>query len=227
MSELFYPIGIGLTLLAVLISFWGLRNNDFPTSKGMLAGGIALFAVLVFATMATGVKNAQEEQDHRENEEAEEAAQEAELEKEKTQAEEAGQPGGGEAGQQLQEEGAAAQGGTAGGGGAAGGAKGGAPSGGAPSGTLDLKAPADGTLAFEPDSLDASAGEVTIKFTNPAAIEHDVHVEQDGQDVAASDVVSGGDSTEASADLEAGDYPFYCSIPGHREGGMEGTLTVD
>ena len=34
-------------------------------------------------------------------------------------------------------------------------------------------------------------------------------------------------STELSVALDAGAYEFYCAIPGHREGGMEGTLTVE
>ncbi len=66
---------------------------------------------------------------------------------------------------------------------------------------------------------------MTINFDNPAAIEHDVAIEQDGDEVAKSDLVSEG-STDVSADLDPGKYTFYCSVPGHREGGMEGTLTV-
>jgi plastocyanin len=211
MSELFYPIGIGLTVLAVVVSFIGLRNKDFPSTKGALAGGIALFAVLVFATMATGVKNAQEEQDHRENEEADKAVEEAQLENEAQQAEDVGQAGGGAAGTQLEQD-ASGQGGD---------------TGGQSGGTVDLSAPEDGSLAFEPDSLQAPAGSVTIKFTNPASVPHNVNVEKDGQDVAASEDVADGESTEASAELDPGDYTFYCSIPGHREGGMEGILTVE
>jgi plastocyanin len=90
---------------------------------------------------------------------------------------------------------------------------------------LELSAPEDGTLAFDTDTLEANAGEVTISFDNPAAIEHDVTIEQDGEDIAQSDLVS-EDTTDVSADLEPGEYAFYCSVPGHREGGMEGTLTV-
>jgi plastocyanin len=90
---------------------------------------------------------------------------------------------------------------------------------------LELSAPEDGTLAFDTDALEAEAGEVTIGFDNPAAIEHDVAIEADGEEIAKSDLVSEG-STEVTADLEPGEYIFYCSVPGHREGGMEGTLTV-
>ena len=180
MGDAFYPLGIGLTILAVAVSFWGLRNKSFPSSRGMLTVGIGLFAVLVVATMASAWTNAELEQDHRENEEAEEAAHEAE-------AAAAGQSGG----------------------------------------ALELTSPEDGSLAFDPESLEAAAGPVTIAFTNPAQVSHDVAIEQDGEELSKSDLVSDGDRSEASADLEAGEYTFYCTVPGHREGGMEGTLTVE
>ena len=103
----------------------------------------------------------------------------------------------------------------------------GAPQGPDAQAALELSAPADGTLAFDPPSLEAQAGKVEIDFTNPASIEHDVNIEADGKDVAASDLVADGESTKVSAKLQPGDYTYYCSVPGHREAGMEGTLTVD
>ena len=91
--------------------------------------------------------------------------------------------------------------------------------------SLKLSAPEDGTLAFDTDELEGAAGKVTIEFDNEAAIEHDVAIEQDGEEIAKSDLVSQG-AAEVSADLEPGEYVFYCTVPGHREGGMEGTLTI-
>ena len=80
-------------------------------------------------------------------------------------------------------------------------------------------------LMFDQTSLSASAGKVTIDFDNPSAIGHDVVVEQNGSDLGKTDVISQS-KTSLAVDLKAGDYTFYCSVDGHRQAGMEGTLTV-
>jgi plastocyanin len=91
--------------------------------------------------------------------------------------------------------------------------------------TLKLSADPSGALKFDTDQLSAQAGNVTIEFDNPAGLGHDVVVEQDGKEIARTPVISES-SSELSTDLEPGSYTYYCSVPGHREGGMEGTLTV-
>lgn len=81
-------------------------------------------------------------------------------------------------------------------------------------------------LAYEEKSATAKAGDVTIDFTNPQSIPHNVYIEdQAGEDVAETETISEG-STSAKAELKPGTYTFFCDIPGHREAGMEGTLTV-
>ena len=67
---------------------------------------------------------------------------------------------------------------------------------------------------------------MTIDFTNPAALEHNVAIEQNGEQIAVSELVAKG-KTSVSADLAPGTYTFLCTVPGHAEAGMEGTLTVD
>jgi plastocyanin len=92
--------------------------------------------------------------------------------------------------------------------------------------TVDISAAADGSLAFDQTDLTTKAGAVTINFDNPAALTHDVKVEDSsGTELGGTDLVSQGDAT-ATVDLQPGSYTFFCSVPGHREAGMEGTLTV-
>lgn len=89
--------------------------------------------------------------------------------------------------------------------------------------TLELAADPGGGLSFDPETLDATAGPITINLTNDAQIPHNVAI--DGTD-SVSETVTGA-STSLNLDLEPGEYTYYCAVPGHREGGMEGTLTVE
>ena len=93
-----------------------------------------------------------------------------------------------------------------------------------PGGTLQLAAsPTD--LAFDKTSLSSQPGKVTIDFDNPAALEHNVAIEQEGKEIATSETLAEG-KTSVSADLAPGTYTFLCTVPGHAEAGMEGTLVV-
>jgi plastocyanin len=91
---------------------------------------------------------------------------------------------------------------------------------------LELAADPGGAPKFDPATLEASAGSVVIDFTNDSSNPHNVTIEGNGIEDVASDTVT-GDSTSVTADLEPGTYTFYCSVAGHRDAGMEGTLTVN
>jgi uncharacterized cupredoxin-like copper-binding protein len=94
--------------------------------------------------------------------------------------------------------------------------------------SLEVSAVPDGSLAFEHESLETEAGSVTVTFANPAPIAHDFCVEDpDGEEVGCTNIVADGDTTTTTLNLEPGEYTFYCSVAGHREGGMEGPLTVE
>jgi plastocyanin len=90
---------------------------------------------------------------------------------------------------------------------------------------LALVADPGGALAFDQTELHAAAGEVTIELTNDSGIPHNVEVEGNGVEEVSDTITEG--STSLTLTLEPGEYEFYCAVPGHREGGMEGTLTVE
>jgi plastocyanin len=93
-------------------------------------------------------------------------------------------------------------------------------------GTLSVAANPEGQLSFDPKALTAKAGKVSIGFTNKAALEHNLTVESSaGSVVGATPTFEGGTKT-LDVTLKPGTYKFYCSVPGHRQGGMEGTITV-
>ncbi len=99
--------------------------------------------------------------------------------------------------------------------------------GGGGGGTIAVEADPDGALAYTQTELTASAGSNTIEFDNPAGLEHDVVIEDEGGgEIGRTDTVAGG-STSATVELEPGTYTYYCSVDGHRDAGMEGTLTVN
>jgi uncharacterized cupredoxin-like copper-binding protein len=91
---------------------------------------------------------------------------------------------------------------------------------------IDIEAAEGSELAYTTTEADATAGKVTVNFTNPQAIPHDVDIEDSaGEDVGETDLVS-EDSASVKVDLKPGTYTFFCSVPGHREAGMEGTINV-
>ncbi|MDX6622722.1 MAG: hypothetical protein QOE75_654 [Solirubrobacterales bacterium] len=91
---------------------------------------------------------------------------------------------------------------------------------------VDFETPEGSALAYTTDTASAEAGTDTINFTNVQATPHDVAIEDEGgKEVGKTEVIS-EDTASAKVKLEPGSYTFFCTIPGHREAGMEGTLTV-
>jgi plastocyanin len=91
---------------------------------------------------------------------------------------------------------------------------------------ISLSADAGGALAFQETSLTGKPGAATIEFDNPAALSHDVCVEDSSaKELGCSDVIQ-QDKTTLDVDLQPGSYTYFCSVDGHRAAGMEGTLTV-
>ncbi len=92
--------------------------------------------------------------------------------------------------------------------------------------TVEVEADPNGELAFTTTKASAKAGEVTIDFNNPQSLTHDVAIEDSsGKEVGKTELIGQGE-TSATVNLKPGTYHYYCTVPGHREAGMEGTLTV-
>jgi uncharacterized cupredoxin-like copper-binding protein len=101
-----------------------------------------------------------------------------------------------------------------------------APTSSAPSHVVSLSAATSGALMFSTTSLHALAGKVTIHFTNQAPESHNFTLATTaGKTVAATPTFMGGTKTLVVT-LSAGKYTYFCSVPGHRQAGMQGTLTV-
>ena len=98
----------------------------------------------------------------------------------------------------------------------------GAGGGGGGSSTVKISADPSGALKYEQTDVSATAGSITIDFTNMSSLPHDVTIEGDG----GTDPITGS-TTSTTVDLEPGTYTFFCSVDGHRAAGMEGTLTVN
>ncbi len=91
---------------------------------------------------------------------------------------------------------------------------------------VDIEADPSGNLAFTSDEASAKAGNDTVNFTNSSPVPHDVRIESSGgEDLGGTEVISEGNES-AKVELKPGEYTYFCSVPGHRQAGMEGTLTV-
>ncbi|MGN6372880.1 MAG: plastocyanin/azurin family copper-binding protein [Solirubrobacteraceae bacterium] len=102
-----------------------------------------------------------------------------------------------------------------------------APSGGTAQAQTKLVQAADpsGQLRFAKTSLTAKAGKVSIEFANSSPLPHNLTIASGSTVLGATPTFNGGAKT-LTLKLKPGTYKFYCSVPGHREAGMEGTLVV-
>jgi plastocyanin len=111
--------------------------------------------------------------------------------------------------------------GAAGAGGSEGGGGGGAS-------VVEIEAAPGAELAYVQKDVKVKAGQVSIDFNNPQTLSQDVAVEDSsGKELGKTELVTQGSSTGTIGNLKPGEYTFFCTVPGHREAGMEGTLVVE
>lgn len=200
-QTLFYICGIVLAVSALVVSFVGLKMEGFPGKA--LPGVILWFVVFVVAATTFATRYSGEEHEAK-------AAEYAKFNEEIEKAQTSGpyeNEGGAQGGETSKEGGKEAQG-----------------RGGGASTTLNVEADAT-ALAFNTTELTAKAGKVTIDFKNPSATPHNVVIEENGKELSGFEPIAEGEESE-TAELKPGTYTFFCAVPGHREAGMEGTLTV-
>jgi plastocyanin len=94
-------------------------------------------------------------------------------------------------------------------------------------GGLAVEADAGGAPVFRPDALRTDAGRVALELVNPSSTAHSLCVESAQQGALGCTGTFRGDRGTLRLRLEPGRYTFFCSVPGHREAGMHGTLAVE
>ena len=89
---------------------------------------------------------------------------------------------------------------------------------------LDIPASEQGP-AFDVTEVSAPAGEITLRMPNPSSIQHNIAVDEPTE--TEGDIVGQDGVSEITVNFPPGEYEYYCDVPGHRESGMVGTLTVE
>jgi mono/diheme cytochrome c family protein len=92
----------------------------------------------------------------------------------------------------------------------------------AKNGVLEMDANPQGKLAFASTMANAPAGPLQIVMKNPSSLQHDISIQGGGK----GPVVGQGGTSRFTANLKPGKYTYLCTVPGHADGGMKGTLTV-
>lgn len=80
-------------------------------------------------------------------------------------------------------------------------------------------------IDFEEAPSQLSAGEVTVELVNEGSQLHNVVFEEAGDEPVVE--AAAGETATGSVELDPGEYTVYCNVPGHREAGMEVTVTVE
>lgn len=79
---------------------------------------------------------------------------------------------------------------------------------------------------FDPSNVEVKRGtELTVR--NDGEIAHNLMVERGGDELIGTDSFLGGKSEKLRVDIAPGRYTMVCTVPGHEQLGMKGTMTVD
>jgi plastocyanin len=207
----FHAVGIALAVWALVVTALGVTREDFPGKGNGQKIVMAISAILVVGAIGTAIATSKS------GPKGGEVAGKANK-------------AGGEGTGQPAQGGGVAPGTGANAGQQPGGNAGQKPGAAAPAGktvkTLLLSADPSGQLRFDKNALQAPAGGVRITMNNPSPVQHNIALEGPGGVKLQGPTIGKGGSSQVQGQLKAGTYTYFCSVPGHRQAGMQGTLTV-
>ncbi len=79
------------------------------------------------------------------------------------------------------------------------------------------------TLTWDAEELTVDAGTITVELTCEDGVNHNFVIAETDEEVAEC---APGESVSGTVDLDAGEYEYVCTVPGHEQT-MRGTLTVN
>ncbi len=80
-------------------------------------------------------------------------------------------------------------------------------------------------IKYDSMAITAKVGQaVTVNIQNAGALEHSLVI--DALNVKLEHIQAGQTSSITFTPTAAGTFEFYCNVPGHKDAGMKGTLTV-
>jgi uncharacterized cupredoxin-like copper-binding protein len=92
---------------------------------------------------------------------------------------------------------------------------------------VEIETDPDGALAYTVKKVVAPAGNANFNLVNPQPVGHDLTLEEVGGGHVQTKVIKEGSAWRRISLFTGTKYVFYCSVPGHRKAGMEGTIKVD
>ena len=79
-------------------------------------------------------------------------------------------------------------------------------------------------IYFDPAEFTVPAGQdVTLNLPNDGAAPHNFSIDELGISVDQAP----GEVKDTTMNAPAGQYEYYCNVPGHKEAGMVGTMTAE
>lgn len=92
---------------------------------------------------------------------------------------------------------------------------------------VEIETDPDGALAYDVETVVTPPGNTNFHLINSQSEGHDLTIEEVGGGSAETRVVSEGSAWRRISLFDGKQYVFYCSVPGHRKAGMEGTIEID